>query len=357
MPVRLVPLPARAEPRPAPTLTVQSWHVGATPAGTEPSPSLPLISATPVSGNDTGIRVNDRADPSCPLISATPLLREPDLTQSRLEAANSGSPDKISLSNASAESRQPGTAPMISFNLGSFQAQLASSGQDNQGETGTTTPARLLSMSMPRSQAMPFVPRSLFRLWTLRPSDHPLEHNTAVKPGAESAESYKGTFVLSTPGSIKSITGRRFSLASGRLLASNQGGELAFHCDIADISLETDATVILDLSSRGILKIFALESTEHQGTIVETRVEGKIRTFKLTAGEEVLISDHNLSEADFVGSHLSLRNKIDDKFARGNFSVSQVLDKELLLRLRPLTITDEFTSAITQLKRRLAGGR
>jgi hypothetical protein len=159
---------------------------------------------------------------------------------------------------------------------------------------------------------------------------------------------------VATAGVIKSITGRHFQMAPGRLLASNQGGELLFGTGLCSISVEPQATAIVEVSigpnATKTVKIYALDA--RGGRSVDVAVPtAKEKSFKLYKGEVLVIGDHQLTDSDFAGIQLSNKSRVEDKITKGNFPVAQFVDQDLMLKSEAQS--SERYSALSDLKRRI----
>lgn len=275
---------------------------------------------------------------SGPQLDSPHMPSEPEGTQVITPKRQVGSPDEISIAEEPRLSMS--TAPIISFDNGIFQAS---------GDMPTPNPHEApltMATGMPRAGTLPFVTHSLFRIWTYR--------STPAKSAstAKSDTPYNGTFVIASPGVVKSITARNFTLGGGRLLAHNEGGELIFKTQFADVSLDPQSTAIIELTEKGALKVLALESASGGGVSVTTKVDNKTKLTNLLSGDEFIVAPRALTDADLANSYSSTR-KVDSFAAKGNVALSQLVEKEALLRADMPSISGEQRFAINELRRRL----
>ncbi len=283
-----------------------------------------------------------------PSVASTPLPREPEGSQVVTPKASVGSPDKIRIAD-SPNGTLPITAPLLSLDMARLQADPRVSQDDISFGPALTVDLPQLAMAMPRTNPMPFITRNTFRLWTHR-TDEKASPEKGIAP--HPAE-FTGTFVVATTGAIKSITGRHFVMAPGKLLASNQGGELLFKTSIGTVSVELNATAIVEVMQKGpntTLKVYSLESREGAG--VSVQVPGpKLQSFRLTSGEALIIGDHPLTSEEIQGQVSS--KKINPTTARGSFTVKNFVEHELIASPQAQLHDAEHYSALSSLKKRV----
>jgi hypothetical protein len=197
---------------------------------------------------------------------------------------------------------------------------------------------------------MPFITKNAFRLWTFRAEGKPY---TAQAAETDTNVEFNGTFVVSTTGAIKSITGRHFVLAPGKLLACNQGGELLFNTPLADISVEPNATAVMEVveqSGGTMVKVYSLETLSN--STVHVQVPGqKPQSVTLAAGEALIVSDHALASTDLQGTITA--KKLNATTARGSFSVKDFVERDLITAPEARATDPEHYGALSALKKRV----
>jgi hypothetical protein len=316
-----------------------------------PDDSLPSLSFTTIP--EPRKPIADAQDSDLPLVGSDPLPREMERDQVITPKANVGEPDKISILAFRPDgSARPASAPMVALDVTRLQSDLVEMDKKQHPDSvELTADIPHLAMAMPHTNSMPFITRNMFRLWTWRTGETSGADDSDELPLAR-AGNYSGTFVIATTGAIKSITGRHFTLGSGRLIANNQGGELLFQTDVAGVSVEPEATAVVEVVSQNnatTLKVYAIESGD-QHAVVVTLPDGKTKTLKLAAGEAMLVSDHPLTAADLSSSHIGSPNKLSATMVRGTFTVSQYLQQELMLKSQS---DKQQMEALTLLKHRV----
>ena len=303
-------------------------------SGDKKQQSGPILSVAPL---HPASKLFPESKETGPQLDSPHMPSEPEGTQVITPKRQVGSPDEISFGEKPRLSMS--TAPIISFDNAIFQPP------GDMPTPGTSEPLSV-AMGMPRTGTLPFVTHSLFRIWTYRPT--PSKTGSAAKGDTP----YSGTFVIASPGVVRSISARNFTLGGGRLLAHNEGGELIFKTAFAEISIDPQATAIIELTDKGALKILALESASAGGVSVTTKVDNKTKLTNLLSGDEFIVAPRALTDLDLANSYSSTR-KLDSFTAKGNVTLSQLVEKEALLRADMPSISGEQRFAINELRRRL----
>lgn len=295
----------------------------------EPAPTL-IVPAIP----EPRQTLSGESGPSMPSLASTPMPREPERAQVVTPKRNVGEPDKISFASSGNDDAKPSRAPMISIDVTKLQSDLQVFGdQKDAADYELKTDVPQLAMAMPRTNSMPFITQNAFRLWTYRPEQKGAARFNNV-PGQ-----YQGTFVVATTGAIKSITGRHFVVASGKLLARNLGGELIFKTGLAEVSIEPNATAVIDVvqhAGETNVKVFALETDENSSVIVTTS-GAKQERVQIKAGESVTIA----TKAQNAPS-----------VAKAGFQIQDYVRRELIVNPEAGNNAEQF-SAISSLKKRV----
>lgn len=300
------------------------------PAHTEGAPTLAMPS---IPEPRKGITTQDPSS-LLPSLASTPLPRQPEGTQVITPKRSVGTPEKISFPLD--EAGTLAQTPILSIDISKLQADLKVFGEDTAApEIKTDVPQ--LAMAMPRTNAMPFITKNAFRLWTYRPEGkaHGLSSENDAMPG------FNGTFVIATTGAIKSITGRHFVLAPGKLLASNQGGELLFKTDSASISVEPNSTAVIEVTQDvqvpgATIRVYAIEARDSAAVSVTS--PAKDEAYKLHPGEMLTIKDPKT-------------------IARSGFSVKEFVEKNLIANPQASANDAEHYAALSALKKRVNDSR
>lgn len=256
---------------------------------------------------------------------------------------------KVDVSAAKSTEAKTERAPLVSMET----AKLRSEGQLSVASTSSGPLVKAdvpqLAMALPRTVAAPTVANNAFRFWTLRDEGKP---NSAQAAEAETTQ-FDGTYVVATTGAIKSIVGRHFVLNSGKILASNQGGELAFSSPFASVSVEPNATAVLEVTEQNgakLMKVYALESN-----VVVQLGGAKPQSLSLVAGEELIVADHALSNTDL--QDVTGAKKLNSTAARATFNVKEFVDRDLISKAQAAANDAEQYSTVTALKKRLSEQR
>ena len=326
-------------------LRLQTGHK-ATPA----NQGVPSLAVPPIPEH---VQQLSSAQPSdLPSLETSPLPRDPEGHQVVPQKASVGEPARISI----AMTRGAGTplaAPLLSFDYARLHTDLGKDATDGSESKELNADIPRLAMAMPRISAMPFITNNAFRLWTYHP-DSP-EITPRSSDTSNNGTTFNGTFVVASTGVIKSITGRHITLAPGRLLASNHGGELLFQTGLAEVSVPPESTAVIEVIAQGALrtiKVYALESRDAHDVVISL-ASGKDKPFKLATGEVLIVGDHQLTEAELVGNHAS-KSKITANIAKGTFSVGQFLDKEMMLKSDRTIKSNERYVTLSTLKQKLS---
>ncbi|MBI4533188.1 MAG: hypothetical protein HY711_04500 [Candidatus Melainabacteria bacterium] len=197
----------------------------------------------------------------------------------------------------------------------------------------------------------------MFMLWTVKHTAKATITGSKDLPLPESpiAETrYQGTFVACMEGvHFQSIHGRKFTFDRGRLLAANKGEEMVFDTSVGNIHMNADTAAIIDLNGRQVLRVLSLHSGKsNKITVVLKSSSQQPESMSLATGEELIVSNHNLSTEEIKGSDGFERSQVclNGKLARAKVSLAQVLEKERLLNPRVSALSTPQRSAIVQLR-------
>jgi hypothetical protein len=319
------------------------------PVQDEPLPTLVLQHLPDPRASRSEITSNSPVADGGPKLASTPLPRDPEQHKVITPKANIGSPDKIQIADSTGDAR-PAPSQMVSLDISKLEAELKMFGEDHSAdEVKADVPQ--LAMAMPRTNVMPFITNNSFRLWTFRAEGKPYAAQAAANETGTGG--FNGTFVVSTTGAIKSITGRHFVLSPGKLLACNQGGELLFKTALAEISVEPNATAVIQVmeqSSGTVVKVYSLETLS--GSTVTVNVPGqKPQSVSLAAGQALIVADHPLASVDLTGTITA--KKLNATTARGSFDVKDFVEHDLIASPQAHATDAEHYGALSALKKRV----
>lgn len=310
--------------------------------------AVPSLAVPPIPEH---IQELSAAQPSdLPNLESMPLPRDPEGHQVVPQKASVGEPARISIAMSKAPSA-PSAAPMLSFDYARLHTDLGKDAVESSDSRELNADIPRLAMAMPRTNAMPFITNNAFRLWTYHPDAPEITPRSSESAGGTT---FNGTFVVASIGVIKSITGRHITLAPGRLLASNHGGELLFQTGLAEVSVPPETTAVIEVIAQGqshTIKIYALESRDSHDVVISL-AGSKEKPLKLATGELLIVGDHQLTEAELAGNHAS-KDKRTANVAKGTFSVGQFLDKEMMLKSDRMTKMNERYVTLSTLKHKL----
>jgi hypothetical protein len=273
-----------------------------------------------------------------PSLASSPLPRDTDRDQVVTPKRSIGNPEKISIARNpdNVRPQAPPESPQISLDISKLEADLQVYGEEEPAkppEVKADVPQ--LAMAMPRHNAMPFITQNAFRLWTYKPEDKEQSKSGEI----ETALEYNSTFVVATIGAIKSITGRHFVLGPGKLLASNKGGELLLKTPLANISVEPNATVVVEIGQSGgatTVDIYPIESKA--GSAVKVEVPNvKEGSYNLSAGQALVVANQKASPTA----------------SRKSFQVKDFVEHELIAKPKA-SLDVEHYSALSSLKKRVS---
>lgn len=234
-------------------------------------------------------------------------------------------------------------APSLSLDLSKF-----TNVNSGKSEPGNTEPNFLAQgpLGMPGSGVASIAnAQAKFKFWTV------YENSRIPETRSRDIEnSYDGSFVLSSPGSVKMIEGRNFQLKGGRLLASSVDRPMAISAPLVSAGVPSGATVLVEIVKPGTVSVKVLESKEP--ILVKVTSAGKTEEVQLSGGEDLLAADHTLSASE-LGSAGSSPSEQHDSWAKGKFSVSTLVEKDPFLKVDQPSQSQEQRSAVESLRKRL----
>lgn len=238
---------------------------------------------------------------------------------------------------------KPGLGPTV-LDLSRIKLGVAGSSSANQGTSLESPILAHTTLGMGTTSPLP----SKFRFWTVYPGNKV----AAKKTPPPASTDFDGSFVLSSPGGVKSIEGRSFNLKSGRILASTKDKEITVDTPLAKVAIAPGATALVEILKPGLTLVRALEGGSGQSEI-SVRINGKTEPEKLAVGEDLLLGDHTISSADKTLAGISSSDSSSENWLKGKFNMNTVLDKEPFLRVDSPDQSIELRSAVDSLRKRL----
>lgn len=245
---------------------------------------------------------------------------------------------------------QPGVAPTVSLDLSKFRAPIAPGSES--GETGESN--RVLAqgpLGVPLSPTLGHAASGAnkFRFWTVYSGVRIPE---AKIPGFEPTD-YEGSFVMTSPGSIKLIEGRTFHLKSGKILGSSLDKSIAVETPLAFISIPAGASAIVEMVKPGLTVVRALETNDNSAIQVRMTQANKSTEHMLKSGEDMLIADHSVTATDRTVAGVATTGESSELWTKGKFNLGSYIDKDSFLRSDSADQNPEQRSAINSLRKRL----
>ena len=243
----------------------------------------------------------------------------------------------------------PSATPSVSLDMSKFRVTVPTDSANSTGE-----PNRVLAQG---PLGVPFSPgianavsgANKFRFWTVYSGVRIPE---AKLPGFDPSD-YDGSFVMTSPGSIKLIEGRTFHLKAGKILGSSLDKLIAVETPLAHVSIPAGSSAIVEMVKPGLTVVRALE-TRDNGTIqVRLNQAGKSQEQTLKSGEDLVIADHSVTATDRTLAGIAAGGESSDMWAKGKFNPSSFVDKDAFLKADSPDQSPEQRSAISSLRKRL----
>lgn len=331
--------------------------------GLVPVPADGPTLLVPAIGGQSEAAADSTKTPLVSLLAVRPLPADANSYPLDESRARVGSPDQVSVALKGNELKDQPPVLMIDFRglsaalkgIGDPGAQIIQTAWRAPTVRSTLTPP------LPVSKSEKTV-HTGFLLWTLKPAttggiipDRPAGWKSDAPSGLNS--NYAGTFVALAPGArFRSLRPRHLTIQQGRVLAGNRGEEMIFETGLGELHLETGASALVDLSDKGVLRVIALESDDNAGvTLVTKKPDGGNEVISLAPGEEVVLSNHELSNQEILVADGVTRNitSYGGKVARTRVSVAELLGKERLLDPGSTELTECQRSALAKLRETL----
>lgn len=238
--------------------------------------------------------------------------------------------------------------PKLSLDFDRFQLELTKPQNKNE----LVEPGKEIAMTVTAAKPPVHSDSNTFRLWTMRTEGPPLSQ-IAIK-NQPKIDSYQGSFIFASPGTISSIEGRFFSLKRGELLASSRGKALVFNALQSQITVSPGCSITLDTDGKGLVQVNVLEANDSP-VAVKFKNKNGLEELRLSAGEQILLSDQPLTGAERtrLDTLLSGSSNHGETWAKGKFSPSSLAEKNALFKGDALYSSQEFRTAIKSLRARL----
>jgi hypothetical protein len=332
-------------------------------SGPVPAPAEGPTLAVPAIGDQARPPADSGKEALVPQLAVRPLPADANSYPLDESRARVGSPDQVSVALKGNELKNQPAVLMIDFR--GLSAALHGIGDPNGEIVQTAWKAPMVRSTLAQPLPVPKTERTVktgFLLWTLRPatagSTASGQPNGIIAGSLSENSKYSGTFVACAQGArFKSLRPRHLTMQQGRVLAGNRGEELVFETGLGDLHLETGASALIDLSDKGVLRVIALESDDDaRVSFVQKKLDSSDEVMNLGQGEELVLSDHELSNQEIQAAVDGIARNITSyggSVARTRVSLSELLTKERLLDTGTFQLTDPQRSAIVQLRENL----
>ncbi|MBX9687216.1 MAG: hypothetical protein K2X27_10975 [Candidatus Obscuribacterales bacterium] len=241
--------------------------------------------------------------------------------------------------------------PGLSLDLNKFSIDISHSPLKNEITTTLAPDLETLALSSPlASESGRSNENNNFRFWTV-PAPAALP-----KTGSESIAAYDGSFVMLSPGALKSIDGRAFSFTKGELLAYSQGKAIIVDTGLISVRVEAGAAALVDVVGPGLSRVRVLESSKTDRAVgVRFSEAGKGEEIRLAAGEDLLIADHSLTDAE---KSKQLKSASDtagsgDVWKKSKFNPQALISSDPFFSTELANQNQEQRSAVLALKKRI----
>ncbi len=207
--------------------------------------------------------------------------------------------------------------------------------------------AMMTPLSAEKGQAA-MSPDHAFRFWTVPAA--------AARPPLSFAknENYEGSFVMMSPAGLRAVEGRTFYLSSGRLLACSRAKQIEVDTAHAKIKIDPDATAFVEMVSPTLTRIRVIESSSSApGVSVNLNLKGKSDQFKLSNGDDLIISEEPITAEDKSIQSKSGTASSGDHWNKTTFAVKELLQSEQFFSTDQKNQNPEQRSALTALIKRI----
>lgn len=191
-------------------------------------------------------------------------------------------------------------------------------------------------------------PEYAFRFWTVPSAD------LRQPVGVPKDERFEGSFVMMSPEGLRAIEGRTFSLGHGRLLACSRAKSIDVNTAQAKIKIEPGATAFVEIVSPGVTRIRVLESSPSApGVDVKLGLKNKSDQFKLSNGDDLIISEEPISEQEKTLQSKAGTASGGDNWSKTTFSTKDLLNTDHFFSTDQKNQNLEQRSALMALRKRV----
>jgi hypothetical protein len=209
-----------------------------------------------------------------------------------------------------------------------------------------------LAMALPGPTKAHVAGNPEFRLWTWSAAARAQEQSKDAPASADSA-AYAGSFMIATRGAITAIHDRIFEIGTGRILASNAGGDMIVQTKLGNVVVKPGTSAIVEVtdpSPHAVLKVSVLES-QPSATVAFTPAFANRQSIELSQGEQLVAANRAIADSDLSGLQKDPSVK-DATIARGALSLINLAQQEPLLQAADST-NAERSGAVAGLKHKL----
>lgn len=243
--------------------------------------------------------------------------------------------------------------PALSLDFNHFAVDVSASNLKHESRTKPNPDLDTLAMVQPLTveQARPAsLEESGFRFWTVP------QAITVPDKSANVSSTYSGSFVMMSPLGLKGVDGRMFFLTSGHAFVCSGGKAIVIDTPVARVNVEAGATAYVEIVKAGSTRVRVLEAKAGDHDVsVKYNADGKSCQTRLAAGDDFLVADHTLSEAD-----KSIQTKAPagtasggDCWNKSSFSPQELVDSDKFFSIDSPQQNLEQRSAMITLRKRL----
>lgn len=167
-----------------------------------------------------------------------------------------------------------------------------------------------------------------------RPKSHDADFHFWTVPQALSmpqlglARSFQeSSFVMMSPQGLKSVSGRKFNLEKGQLLASSMGQPISIDTPAASISVEPGSTAYIEIANPGSTRVRVMTKTGEKAVRVKLKSDGK-EEVELNADEDLVVTNHSLTEIDKALQEKTASKSGGINWSKSTFSAKSLVDSD-----------------------------
>ncbi len=212
-------------------------------------------------------------------------------------------------SDAANKDENSGTTLNMDFNK--FSIDLSKSALKNELTERTQPDSNTLAMAPALAVQDDSRPRAndlSFHFWTVP--------QAAAAPSLQSPKSdfVEGSYVMMSPSGLKAIEGRIFFLTGGHMLASSKQKLIIADTPVARVSVDAGASAFVEIVKPGLLRVRVLETKRGEHSVsVKFKYAEKQEEIRLSAGDDLIVSDKPLTDTDRALQVSSKSSKSSDK--------------------------------------------